>query len=158
MKRVPVMAVLFAGAGFLAGAVGCMGPTPQTNDGGFVAGSAGSYGSGYGTAGTYGSAGTYGTGGTAGTYGTGGTSAGDNPKGETADGGDGEEEPGGGGRRRDTGPDAGPLSACAAGTMAGATCHMADLTCMLSAGDAGRAAICTCRTRGGAGTWRCYTP
>jgi hypothetical protein len=169
MKRMALLTVLLAVAGFSA-LYGCSGPTPPKGDAGFF-GTAPTWG----TGGSYGAGGSYGTGGF---YGTGGAFGGGNlPR---LDGGQEEERrrdggggPGGGNqgggppnRRRDAGPspdlgpspDAAPVAECPTGAMDGETCMMGQATCMISAGDGGRGAICTCRERRGEGTWRCETP
>jgi hypothetical protein len=150
MVQIGAFAVLLAGSLLCA----CSGPTPPPTDAGFF---------GTDTGGTYGGGGLYGTGGTSG---TGGSFAGGNPDQEREDGGREEErrrDGGGGplgGRRRDAGPtpDASPIAECRTGTLSGAPCMMADATCLVPAGDGGRGEVCSCRIRGGEGTWRCNTP
>jgi hypothetical protein len=138
MKRVALLTVLLAGAGFSALALdGCSGPTAPTGDAGF-----------FGTTPVWGTGGAPGTGGSFGTGGFSGTggSFGGNPGGEQEDGG-----------RRDRRQDAAPLAACPAGAMDDAPCTMGAATCW-TGGDGGRGEICTCRERRGEGTWRCETP
>ena len=151
MKRVPILAVLLAGAGFF-GLGACSGPTAPPGDAGF--GSTTSTGGITGTGGNPwgpGPSNGWGVGGTSGTGGYGGSTQ---PR---SDGG--EEEPRDGGRRpRDpvTSPDAGgPAAICPAGASSGAMCPTPGLTCQVPAGDGGEGDVCSCRMRGGRGVWRC---
>jgi hypothetical protein len=156
MKRVTVLALLFAGAGLsVLTSQACSGPTAPPSDAGF-----------FGPPPTWETGGTYGSGsGTGGTFGGGGSTsqirydAGEPEQERRRDGGEGPSG-GPGGRRRDAGPlpDASPVAACPAAAASGEVCMRAGASCAIPAGDAGRAQICTCRARGGEGRWRCETP
>jgi len=168
MKRIALVAILLAGAGFLA----CSGPTTPPADAGFfpsgMAGTWGTTGGSVGTAGIWGVGGSGGTGGSIGGGNTGGAPQGGGGRpdrrrdGGSSDSGTSNDSGAGGPpmRRRDAGPspDATPMAECPGGTKDGEPCMMADATCLVSSGDAGQGQLCTCRVRKGEGTWRCEEP